>query len=379
MAESFTNHCLRREDAANYRVPMNARAATRSFIDKCWGEAMSLDRTKAPPLRHENPPTSTSKAHTLFLEINLEVPPGNGQPVQPVPAVFCPDPSQLPASEVNMILWLHGDKKVWSKKRGAPTLDMSGTNVRDYLQVDEVKLREFILQTSQKKFLLVIPTLADRSSAEGHTKTEKIPAGGLLGTQDGAEAYLDVVLKGVNAYMGKHLDPPRDLSLTRPKNIVLAAHSGGGYILSNMAAYGGLFAKQVQEIWCFDCTYWGNIINWAKKGHATRKLFVYSTGEGYGSRPNPDFDPTLPEGPKNPKYQRSGTGDTALSIYHLTKADPAPSTTIDVLIEAYSGSLVTEQSTPNFKSSYGIPDGRKHYECIEKFLPKLVEKSENLK
>jgi hypothetical protein len=328
---------------------------------------MSFDLSKAPACVAEDPPTPTSKSHTLYLQIDLGVPPGQGgKPVEPITAVFAPDPDQLPASEVDVILWLHGDKRVWSKQRGPDTLDMSGTTVQDYLKVAEVHLREFLLRSPKKQFLLVVPTLADRSSAEGYTKKDgKIPAGGLLGDPTQAENYFKVVLNGVNAYMNK--------SLQKPRNIVLAAHSGGGYILSNMAAYNGIFNKQVEEIWCFDCTYWGNIIQWAKRGHAGRRLFVYSTGETYGSRPNPRFDPTLPEGSNNAKYQRSGTGDTAQSIYDLTKASPAPATTIEVLIEAYSGTLVKEQSTANFMSTYGRPDGKKHYECIEKYLTKLVD------
>jgi hypothetical protein len=44
-----------------------------------------------------------------------------------------------------------------------------------------------------------------------------------------------------------------------------------------------------------------------------------------------------------------------------------------VLIEPFSGALVKESSTPNFLCTYGRPDGRKHYECIEKYLTQLVD------
>jgi hypothetical protein len=342
---------------------------------------MSFDRKKAPVLLDEDPPTSASNAHTLYLEIDLEVPPGNGKTVEPMTAVFAPDSSQLPATEVDVILWLHGDKLVWSKKKGeVQTWTLAAQRSRITSRSTSASSASSLSQPPKKKqFLLVVPTLADQSSAEVDTKKVTIPAGGLLGDKDQAEAYIDVVLKGVNAYMGKKLKPPKEISLKRPRNIVIAAHSGGGHILGNMAAFDGVFAKQVEELWCFDCTYWGNIINWAKKGHATRKLFVYSTGEKYGTRPNPKFDPTLPEGPKNVKFKRSGTGDTAQNILQLAKAQSAPATTIEVLIEAYAGNLVKDQSTPNFTADYGIPDGKKHYESIEKFLGKLVEKSDNLK
>jgi hypothetical protein len=345
---------------------------------------MSFDPTTAPTLLDEDKPTSTSKAHTLYLEINLEVPAGKGEKVAPMTAVFAPDPSQLKTAEWDVILWLHGNKTVWSQKRGK-TQEMPGITIQDYLKVDECKLREFILSQKKTQFLLVAPTLAN-----GTTN------GGLLSIWGWAEAYFNAVRNGVNAYMGKSLGE-------KPKNIILAAHSGGGKILGNMTAFGGIFAQRVEEIWCFDCTYWDNISDWADKNHAARRLFVYSSGEGYGSKwmPNPKFDPqkpvskdnpkvvemmipnpkfnsAKPESDDNPKFQKAGTGDTALDILGKANKKAASSTTIEVLIEAYSGTLIREQSTPHFLETYGRPDGRKHYESIAKYLPQLVDSSKNL-
>jgi hypothetical protein len=337
---------------------------------------MSFDPTKAPRLIADDPPTSTSPAHTLYLEIDLEVPPGyKGSKVEPMTAVFAPDPDKLPASAVDVILWLHGDKKFWSKHRH-DTDAMPGITIQDYLKQPETQLREFILKSPKKKFLLVAPTLADRSSAGGETKQgKKIPAGGLLGDPAQAKLYLDVVLKAVNAYMKRTSTNDKTINLTAPKNLVLAAHSGGGYMLGNMTAFGGIFDKQVEEVWCFDCTYWGSISNWVKKGHAGRRLFFYSSGEGYDYKKNPKFDPKLPEGPDNPKTirYRSGTADTVRDILDLTRGKSPPATTIEGLIEAYLGNLVKEDSTPNFVGTYGRPDGKKHYESIEKYLTQLID------
>jgi hypothetical protein len=329
-----------------------------------------------PKLLDEEKPTSTSKAHTLFLEINLEEPLGAslndkgkpGQSVPPMTAVFAPDPSQLTGSTVDVILWFHGDKAVWSKKRGDKNLDLSGKSIQDYLQVDECKLREFILSQKKRQFLLVAPTLADRSSSGANGSHAPKTPGGWLGDQGEAEAYIDVVLKGVNAHMGT--------KLTGPKKIVLAAHSGGGHILGNMAGFSGMFDQNVEEVWCFDCSYWDNVKDWAQTGHAKRRLFVYSTGETLV--PNKYFDASKPEGPGNRKMAHSGTGDTAQDILSLTQQKPAPVTTIEVLIEQYYGSLVKGQSTPNFVATYGIPPGKKHYESIEQYLPELIDTSKNL-
>jgi hypothetical protein len=325
---------------------------------------VSLSPSETPDLLDQDAPTSTSPAHTLFLKIDLKVEKGDGKPVQPMTAVFAPDPKLLTTPDVDVLLWFHGDKRIWSKNR-KDTLDMSGTTVQDYIKVDECKLREFILRSSKNKknFLLVVPTLSDRTGAGAEP-------GGLLWKQDQAEAFLQQVLNGVQKYMGKNV--------TGPKNVVLAAHSGGGHLLGHMAqSFGGMFEKKVTEIWCFDCTYWGGFKDWAKKGHSDRRLWIYSTGEGTAYRLQ---NPKLKEGPDNPKNvpYRSGTGDTAKAILEFSKESPASSTTIEVLIEMFSGSLLPTQSTANFVSNYGIPDGKKHYECIEKYLTQLVDSSNNL-
>ncbi len=306
---------------------------------------MSLNASDTPDLIDQEPPTATSPGHTLFLKIDLEIDPMGGQPAEPMTAVFAPDPKKLGTGAVDLLLWFHGDKDVWSRNRKGH-LYLWGKTVRDYLRVDETKLREFVLKTSKRQFLLVVPTLNDHTGRAKHDHT----AGGLLWQQGQAEAFLQQVLNGVKTHMG--------INVTGPGNLVLAAHSGGGHILSQMAQhFAGLFNK-VNEIWCFDCTYWGvdPFIAWAKRGHSNNpKLWVYSTGgKGNGS-----------------------TGDSADAILTFAQGKPAPTTNIEVLIDDYPNAG-KPSSTRFFVATYhGSANG--HYESIEKYLPQLVEISKNLK
>jgi hypothetical protein len=304
---------------------------------------VSLNASDTPNLIAQDPPTPASPGHTLYLEIDLEVDPMGGKPVEPMTAVFAPDPKQLKAGDVNVLLWFHGDKHVWSKNR-KDDLYMWGSSVRDYLKVDECKLREFILQSSQRNFLLVAPTLNDRTG-KGPKKT----AGGLLWDQKEAEAFVQQVLNGVKKHM--------KVGATGVDNMVLAAHSGGGHIQSRIAEhFTGVFNK-ISEVWCFDSTYWGGspFTTWAKKGQSNPRLWVYSTGgKGNGS-----------------------TGDSANDILSFSQTKAAASTNVEVLIDDYP-TAGKASSTKFFVAAYkGSANG--HYESIEKYLTRLVETSKNLK
>jgi hypothetical protein len=201
-----------------------------------------------------------------------------GKEVHKLTAVFAPDLSKL-SGEVDILLWFHGDKHYWSKR---PKVDQyfKGKSIHYYLNEPVLaltKLREFILKSSKKRFVLVAPTLNDNTgSGPKHT------AGGLLWQQADAEAYLQQVLNGVKKHLG--------VSVTVPGNIVLAAHSGGGHLQTHIAGnFTGLFDK-MNEVWCFDSTYWGyeSFEAWAQKGHSNNpRLFVYSTG-GAGKKDTGD-------------------------------------------------------------------------------------------
>jgi hypothetical protein len=246
---------------------------------------------------------------------------------------------------VDVLLWFHGDTHVWSAKRKKETkkdLYLWGKSIQDYLKVEECLLREFILQSSKRQFVLVAPTLGDRSC-----RGPKHTAGGLLWQQADAEAYVQQAVNGVKKHLG--------ISVTRPSRFILAAHSGGGHVLSHLAQFfSGSFDK-ANAVWCFDCTYWGGepFIARAKKGRSNHRLWVYSTGwKGNGL-----------------------TGDSANAILSFAQSNP-PGANIEVLIDDYP-TAGSPSSTNNFIASYHGSAGG-HYESIQKYLPQLVERSKNL-
>src|SRR5262249_54699259 len=236
-----------------------------------------------------------------------------------------------------------GDKKFWSRKRGG-FKERWGLTVRDYLKEVECTLREFILKTSVRKFLLVVPTLND------HTGRSSGPCenpGGLLWFQAQAEAYLKQVLNGVRKHLG--------INVSGPGNLVLAAHSGGGHLLGRMAQYFTGPFDRANEVWCFDSTYWGGtpFKEWAKKGHSNPRLFVYSTGG---------------KGPRQ-------TGNSAWDILQFSGTKDAAKTNTDfeVLIDNYP-SAGKPSNTKFFVCNYGV-SANGHYESIEMYLQTLIDTS----
>jgi hypothetical protein len=339
---------------------------------------MALDRMLIPPLYQAKAgsplPIETTGAtgKTAYLNIELKVNAAGGQPALPVTAVFAPDPSQL-AGEVNVLLWFHGDKRYWQAD-GQSGESFSGQSIQHYLNGPPMcRLREFILKTS-KNFLLVAPTLNDRTGGNGGQ-----PAG-VLWDQTDAHAYLQQALNGANKHLG--------VKGTKLGNIVLAAHSGGGHIQARMAGdFAGDPFTRMNEVWCFDSTYWGDakLQRWAEKPHSNAKLFVYATGGSTASAARslvrysqPTPPPPPPRGQPNFRdvIEKPGTG---VSMAVLRKRSESSFGTVmlsmtdfDVLIEGDKGNATNQAWT-----EYGGGAGG-HYESIPKYLPLLVERSRNL-
>lgn len=345
---------------------------------------MALDRSVSPPLFQEKPgvdlPVETigTTDKTAYLHIDLKVsPPNGGAKALPVTAVFAPDPARL-AGEVNVLLWFHGDKRYWESD-GQTVTGFSGQSIRHYLNnLPLCKLRQFILRTN-KNFLLVAPTLNDKTGGG----KGGLPAG-LLYQEVDAAAYLQQVLNGANAHLGT--------KCTKVGNIVLAAHSGGGNIQARMAGtFGGTFDR-MNEVWCFDSTYWGAgpLQRWAEKGHSNARLFVYSLGRSGPSetgdaarallrltRPTPPPQP--PAGKLNLRdvIAKGGGGGVPMAVLRARSAASFGAvmrnlTDIEVLIEHDP-----ENASNPAWTTYGGGAGG-HYKCIAKYLPRLVARSKNL-
>jgi hypothetical protein len=339
---------------------------------------MPLDRMATPPLYQGKTgdeleiETIGTNDKTAYLNIELKINPAGGAAALPVTAVFAPDPAQL-VGEVNVLLWFHGDKRYWQAD-GQNEESFSGKSIQHYLNGPPMcHLREFILQTS-KNFLLVAPTLNDRTGGNGTTP------GGLLWEESETSAYLQQALNGANKHLGARG--------TKIGNIILAAHSGGGHLQSRMAgAFGGDPFHRMNEVWCFDSTYWGatQLQSWCEKGHGNAKLFVYATGGTTAAaaralqrlsqptptpappRGKPDFRSMIDKpGATMPASVLKRQGDSGIRSVMVSLTD------IDVLIENDK-----DNKTNAAWAAYGGGAGG-HYEGMPKYLPQLVERSLNL-
>jgi hypothetical protein len=372
----------------------------RCVIEPFQGEAMGLglNPSETPELYHEKhqPPLPVESLQgtdkTAYLLINLKVDPMGEKPVAPMTAVFAPDPSKLTGT-VDVILWLHGDKSYWNKKH-TDERDFRGKSIQHYLTLPLCQFREFILQSRKRKFILVAPTLND------HTGSRL----GLNWDHADAAAYLQQCLNGVKEHMGANA--------TQVGNIVLAAHSGGGHLQAIMADhFTGKFDK-MNEIWCFDSTYWGSksLIKWAQKGHSHARLWVYSTGGTTGryaaqilkfaeSPPPEELKHAPPAKPKHHGKKHSGVAvkieelvhsaeavrmkiedefhGVKVAASHLWTALFNPPTNIEVLIHG-AGKHGAPLTTDGFVATYG-GSAVGHYEGMPQYLPTLVETSQNLK
>lgn len=332
---------------------------------------------------------------TAYLKIDLKIKPMGGQPVAPMTAVFAPDPSML-SGPVDVLLWFHGDKHYWNKEK-TEDFSFAGKSIQHYLTALPLcKLREFILKSTKRKFVLVAPTLNDRTgvsidSKNAEPKKRNFNPGALRWQQTDAEAYLQQVLNGVQRHMGVK----KALSLG---NVVLAAHSGGGHLQSQMAQdFAGRFGK-MNEVWCFDSSYWGSapFITWLNKGHSNPRLWMYSTGGTtgvsaariLGLAPSIlGLTPLTPAG--KPRPTRTMVAKVQAVLDRAKRAVDAANdavvraveialrtTKIDVLIEKDPNTLRPSSTDFSLATFGGLAGG--HYECIDKYLTTLVETSRNL-
>ena len=289
------------------------------------------------------PPETNPGDVTFFFDIELNVTLGKSdKPALPMTAVYVPDRKKLTAP-YTVLWWLHGHKK------------SRGLTMQEYLQDSDFKLREFILASTKRNFMLVAPTLGDTSNF------------GLLGDASSAVAYLEQVLNGVHAQLGGTGIRP-DVG-----KIVLAGHSGAYRAMGELVRVSSLESK-IKEVWCFDSMYGGGKIwlDWATRpSHKLDRLWAFSTGSSWGTAKVPQ-DPKKPVGPDNPlveKRVRQGTGDN--TDISLEAANQQKLTNI----EAYDNGTKAESN--GFRSKYGVAPG--HNESVGFYFTKLINTSTVLK
>ncbi len=249
-----------------------------------------------PPRRDTTPPRLS-----LYLPIPLAV---SGVERQST-GVFVPENYKV-GETVDVVLFLRGYDINRPK---------AATSVEEYWNSPRhPTLKSFLLREevnkSGKNVIFVVPALGPYSEM------------GTLKEAGGVQKFFDQVLDGLWKN-GPHAELKKRPSV---RNVILAAHSGGGVPLRQLAQELGAaetYKDKLKECWGFDSIYgvkdkdaefWSD---WAAK-HAGSKItmFYLFTEKEVGKNPK------LPVGPDNPADHREPTGTTfpALELERLAKA-----------------------------------------------------------
>ena len=160
---------------------------------------------------------------TIYVPINMNIP---GAAVET--GIFVPPGFTSTMGAINLIIYFHGNK------------DPAKTHLRQPIRTiwnhPAYSFRK-LLEASGANYVLVAPTLADTGG----------PSQGDFANKNGAIGFVNAVVDALTKY------GPCGANSTVAQ-LVLAAHSGGGYYLSKALPFlDGEFG--VDECWAFDCLY----------------------------------------------------------------------------------------------------------------------------
>ncbi len=233
---------------------------------------------------------STPPQLSLYLPIPLGIPGVAGQAT----GVFVPKDYRV-SDTIDLVLFLRGYDINRPK---------TATSVEEYWNSPRhPTLKSFLfreeINKSGKNVILVVPTLGPYAET------------GNLKEAGGVQKYLDQVLDGLWKH-GPHASLKKRPTI---RHLILAAHSGGGVPLRQLAKeLGGdpVFKDKLKECWGFDSIYgvkdkdaefWSD---WAKNHTGSKVSMFYLCSRKKELGKNPKF----PVGPDNPLDHREPTGTT---------------------------------------------------------------------
>ena len=158
----------------------------------------------------------------------------------------------------DVILYFHGLR--WDGKYGCR--DFNFPTMREYWKNKGYLLREGLNSTG-KNAVLVAPTLGSGSTSIGILKNDF----------SGFMQQVHAILKKENGITG---DP-------FVRNIILAAHSGGGYAMNSILSQPAPLIRKIRECWCFDSLYFGvgPLVKWKKADAANQLVVRYHSARKY--------------------------------------------------------------------------------------------------
>jgi len=166
--------------------------------------------------------------------------------------IFIPENYQLQL-QVDLIVYLQGYRYLY------PSMSIDGYWSSHQHPFWPLRLG---VNQSQKNVILVAPTLGPHSEA------------GNLTEPGGFDAYLDQVISALVDY-----GPYRTARIyPTVGNIILACHSGGGYLMRQLALTNQRYSPNIRECWGFDCLYdTDDDTLWAEWAvlHLDDRLYIY--------------------------------------------------------------------------------------------------------
>jgi hypothetical protein len=193
------------------------------------------------------PKETTPPAYTLYVDIPLNIPLGKARSMT---GIFVPE-NYCPLSPVDLIIYLHGYKL----RSHQPHFSIDA-----YWRLPKFLLREEV-NKSLKNVILIAPTLGPKNEP-----------GNLIHPRV-FDKFLDQVMAALKQY-GPHA---RAQKAPLVGNLILACHSGSGWVMRKIAMGSARYAAQIQECWALDPYNMGDAKGWADwaRSHPKAKLYIY--------------------------------------------------------------------------------------------------------
>ncbi|MDB5136616.1 MAG: hypothetical protein JWP37_3219 [Mucilaginibacter sp.] len=217
------------------------------------------------PTLFENKDTTIVPGHTIYVKIDL----GTGNYPLNKTGIYVPS-SFNPREPFDILLYMHGNNSphpgsnaqidvYWNYSRKDPHYDY--------------RLREEI-NSIGKNIILVAPSLGDKPSASSYKNK--------LNTDGGLDYYMVNIISAIQIHIFLKFFNGEGINF---RNLILAAHSGGGPIMSKIAVGNNpLYGCRISECWGFDSLIHTNKdlqeaevntwTHWAK-ANSEKKLIIY--------------------------------------------------------------------------------------------------------
>jgi hypothetical protein len=305
-----------------------------------------------------------------------------------IPPVLLGQNNQLTDVQLHVVVWLHG---------------FYVQNARDLFKSDKSNVRGQV-KDSGRGVVLIAPHLGwvhyvKNEVTEKDERKGRIDLGD-LGKGKGIETFLDEVVRALEKALRETSGAPTGDAVSVPqltiKNLVIACHSGGGWLMRQIVDAQGDIGGKLRQCWGFDslynsgdATFW---YNWKKKnnipvyvafGNDTKfqAIWLYLLGKGKADEGKAQKGKAADDGTiLDPADASRKVQDLHVMIAHNQPTASDTDTLVDsIMFPAQSGHAPVKKvakvsdAVANLSKSYGWPfkGTQLHYFTTEFFQPLL--------